>query len=232
MISYILFDLDGTLTNPKEMALQNVCNTLWMPLVFTNRTWINWFPLSVRHCYSLFRNFTALRRKMPLPRWKISGTVQHHRLVRKFPYRHCTYAAAAAGPRKNAGVASSKPTVFVKQILEKFELSQYFASIEGSNLDGTRTDKKEVISAVLQNFNNPPMEQLLMVGDRKYDVIGAKELGLPCVASGLDLRAGRIRKQRLPSILPKQLPICINIYYNNKIQTVYNKIASSFYGIF
>ena len=53
--------------------------------------------------------------------------------------------------------------------------------VEGSNIDGSRTDKKEVIAAVLQELNHPSADQLLMVGDRKYDVIGAREIGFDCV---------------------------------------------------
>ena len=78
-------------------------------------------------------------------------------------------------------VASSKPTIFVRQILEKFELAPYFQVIEGSNIDGSRVEKKEVIAEVLRQLGNPPAQQLLMVGDRKFDVIGAREMGLGCV---------------------------------------------------
>ena len=82
---------------------------------------------------------------------------------------------------KILAVASSKPTVFVRQILEHFQLAQYFQVIEGSNLDGSRVEKKEVISTVLQQLGNPPIQQVIMVGDRIYDVRGAAELGIACV---------------------------------------------------
>ena len=75
----------------------------------------------------------------------------------------------------------SKPTVFVEQILQKFALDQYFQVILGSNLDGSRVEKQEVIAEALRQLQHPPTEQLLMIGDRKYDVIGAKKLGFPCV---------------------------------------------------
>ena len=82
---------------------------------------------------------------------------------------------------KILAVASSKPGVYVHRILEKFELAQYFQVIEGSNLDGTRVDKKEVIAEVLAQLGNPSSDQLLMIGDRKFDVIGAREMGFGCV---------------------------------------------------
>ena len=78
-------------------------------------------------------------------------------------------------------VASSKPTIYVRRILEKFELAPYFDVVEGSNLDGTRVDKKEVIAEVLSQLDNPSADDLLMIGDRKFDVIGAREMGFGCV---------------------------------------------------
>ena len=57
---------------------------------------------------------------------------------------------------KILAVASSKPTIFVEQILQKFSLDQYFQVILGSNLDGSRTEKQEVIAEVLRQLHHPP----------------------------------------------------------------------------
>lgn len=74
-------------------------------------------------------------------------------------------------------VATSKPTVYAKQIIEHFALQQYFRAIHGSELDGTRSDKSRLISHILQSEAIASSETL-MVGDREYDMIGAKENGV------------------------------------------------------
>ena len=182
MISYILFDLDGTLTNPKEgitKCVQYALDAFGIHEPDLDKL-IPFIGPPLLQSFQEFYGFTPEDAVTAVKKYRERFSTIG--LYENFPYPGIApMLQQLQAQGKTLVVASSKPTVFVKQILEKFELSQYFASIEGSNLDGTRTDKKEVISAVLQNFNNPPMEQLLMVGDRKYDVIGAKELGLPCV---------------------------------------------------
>ncbi len=78
-------------------------------------------------------------------------------------------------------LASSKPMVFCQQILEHFNLDKYFDFIGGSNLDETRTEKVEVIKFSLENINKKADENALMVGDRQYDIIGAKKLNIDSV---------------------------------------------------
>lgn len=72
-------------------------------------------------------------------------------------------------------LASSKPTVFVETILEHFDLRKYFEVVVGSNLDGTRVAKSEVIAYALQQACVGDKSKAVMVGDREHDVIGAKE---------------------------------------------------------
>lgn len=79
-------------------------------------------------------------------------------------------------------VATAKPTVFAKKILEHFNLSQYFSAIVGSNLDGTRTSKSEVIDFVLSTIPNISKKNIVMIGDRKHDILGARENGLNSIA--------------------------------------------------
>ncbi|MBZ9537285.1 HAD-IA family hydrolase, partial [Cytobacillus oceanisediminis] len=71
-------------------------------------------------------------------------------------------------------VATSKPTVFAEQILKHFNIDQYFELIVGSNLDGTRASKTEIIQYILEIYNNHKLGDFIMIGDRKHDIIGAK----------------------------------------------------------
>lgn len=78
-------------------------------------------------------------------------------------------------------LASSKPMVFCEKILQHFDLAKYFDFIGGSNLDETRCKKVEVITYSLKNIGKTPDEDVLMVGDRQYDILGAKALGIDSV---------------------------------------------------
>lgn len=78
-------------------------------------------------------------------------------------------------------VATSKPEIFAKQIMEKFKFSKYFVTIVGSLLDNSRSSKKEVIEEAFAQLGVGTVYQkseVLMVGDRKHDIIGAKQTGI------------------------------------------------------
>lgn len=84
-----------------------------------------------------------------------------------------------AGRGIRLGVASSKPEIYVRQILEYFGLLKYLDPVTGSELDGRRTDKTEVIEEALRRsgYKNAE-EQVIMCGDRCYDARGAAGRGL------------------------------------------------------
>ena len=79
-------------------------------------------------------------------------------------------------------VASSKPEVMVRRILSYFNIDRFFSVIVGSNLDGTRSKKKAVIDEALRRLGlSSDRSGVVYVGDRKYDVIGARECGLTSI---------------------------------------------------
>ncbi len=69
-------------------------------------------------------------------------------------------------------LATSKPHLFADRMLDHFGLQKHFSGVYGSELDGTRTDKAELIAHILRNESLTARETL-MVGDRKHDIIGA-----------------------------------------------------------
>ena len=81
-------------------------------------------------------------------------------------------------------VASSKPEYYVKQILDYFNLKEYFDEIVGSEMNGARTNKTEVIEEALETpwIGSSHAKQVIMVGDKEHDVLGARKAGLDCVA--------------------------------------------------
>lgn len=83
---------------------------------------------------------------------------------------------------KILGVASSKPEVYVRKILEYFRVDGYFRVLVGSELDGRRTGKAEVIEEALRRLDlDWQRDSVLMVGDREHDVKGARECGIQCI---------------------------------------------------
>ena len=80
-------------------------------------------------------------------------------------------------------LASSKPRIYVKRVLSHFRVMRYFDIVEGSELDGTNTDKAELLAHMLEKWNLKA-EECVMVGDRKHDILGAKANGMDSIAVG------------------------------------------------
>ncbi len=80
-------------------------------------------------------------------------------------------------------IATAKPTVYTEQILDKYNLRHLFTYVCGANLDGTRTDKTEIIKTVIDE-TQISLEETVMVGDRKYDIIGAHNNKIDSIAVG------------------------------------------------
>lgn len=78
-------------------------------------------------------------------------------------------------------IATSKPTVYTQIILDHFNISNYFDFIVGSELDGTRTRKDEVIRYAVSLLDRTNKENMVMVGDRKHDILGAKVNGIKSI---------------------------------------------------
>ncbi|MBO5048274.1 MAG: HAD-IA family hydrolase [Clostridia bacterium] len=86
---------------------------------------------------------------------------------------------------KNAGktiiLATSKYEFYALQILENIGFAKYFDFAVGSNQDGSRGTKAEIISYILESQNITDKSKVVMIGDRKHDIIGAKTLGIDSI---------------------------------------------------
>jgi phosphoglycolate phosphatase len=78
-------------------------------------------------------------------------------------------------------VVTSKPEVYARPILHHFRLDQYFAEIHGSELSGARADKADLIRHVLER-ERLPRESVWMIGDRRHDVAGGRHNGVRTMA--------------------------------------------------
>src|SRR5690606_22484543 len=77
-------------------------------------------------------------------------------------------------------MCTSKPHVFAKPIMERFGLAERFAAIHGAELDGTRDDKAELIAHIIATEGVDP-KRAVMVGDRKFDCLGAARHGIATI---------------------------------------------------
>ena len=82
----------------------------------------------------------------------------------------------AAG--KRLALATSKPSVHAEKILGLFDLTMYFDFIGAADLVGTRDEKWQVIEYVLEHFPDVPRDRIVIVGDRRYDCEGARRTGI------------------------------------------------------
>ncbi|MDK2800926.1 MAG: phosphoglycolate phosphatase [Clostridiales bacterium] len=176
MIKYdvLLFDLDGTLTDPKIGITKSVQYALAkFNIIEDNLDKLEPFigpplTLSFQKYYGLSEEATWQAVKFYREYFSEVGMYEN------FVYPGIEdLLAKLKHQNRNLMVATSKPTVFAKKILEHFQLSHYFSSIVGSNLDGTRIEKAEVIGHALSQLDNLQKYNIVMIGDRKYDIIGS-----------------------------------------------------------
>ena len=182
MKQYLLFDLDGTLTDPKEGITTSVQYALSsLGIVVENLDDLCCFigpPLtdSFAEYYGLNPEQTQAAILKYRERFSVTGLYENE----IYPgIADMLEALEAAG--KTLLVATSKPQVFAELILEHFAIRQYFSFVGGSGLDGSRNTKGEVIAHVLSECGISDVAQAVMIGDRKHDVQGAKEHGMEAV---------------------------------------------------
>lgn len=180
----ILFDLDGTLTDPREGITRSVQHALaQLGIEAPDLQALEHFigpPLlqCFMHSYDL-DEATAWRAVGHYrERFRVTGLYEN----RVFEgITELLQLLEAQGRRLY--IATSKPTVFAEEIARHFGFARHFHMIYGSELDGTRTNKVELIGHLLQQEGLEPA-QSLMIGDRKHDLIGARSNGLDAAAVG------------------------------------------------
>lgn len=183
---YVLFDLDGTLTDPKA----GICGSVQYALKAfgIEETDLDKLePFIGPPLKDSFMEFYGLSEEDAVK----AIDIYHERFDVTGKFENEVYAGIPALLKDmqaygyHLAVASSKPEYLVKEILEHFELAQYFEVVIGSEPDGTRVSKEEVIREALNrlfHYGRIRKEQVVMVGDRKFDIAGAKEVGVESVA--------------------------------------------------
>lgn len=178
----ILFDLDGTITDPKigitksvqyalkafgiyEKNLDDLCRFIGPPL---KESFMNFYGFSETKAEEAVEKYREY--------FKDTGIYENV----LYSEMKALLAKLTQGG-KQLIIATSKPKVFAHRILEYFNIEKYFQFVSGSELDGTRTRKSEVIQYALEQNNIKDLVSVIMIGDREHDIIGAKTIGIDSI---------------------------------------------------
>lgn len=181
MFSYILFDLDGTISDPKAGitgCVQYALRSFGIEEPNADRLEPFIGP-PLRDSFMKYYGFTREQAEAAVAKYRerfsVSGKYENVLYPGMEELLRDLQAAGA-----HLAVASSKPGVFVEDILQYFGIRSYFDIVVGSELDGTRDRKEEVVEEVLRLFAKEGASDhsdVVMIGDRKYDIEGAKAHG-------------------------------------------------------
>ena len=186
MYKYVFFDLDGTITEPEEGIINGVLYALSrFGITVEDRTTL--YPYIGPPLRDSFRDYHGLSEE---------DTEQAILYYREYYSTKGIYQNDIMPGMEQAFwtlrkhgchlyVATSKPELYAKQILEDLKLDGYFDIIAGSTFDKARDTKAAVIeyliTSIAANQIKPAVDDIIMVGDRKFDVLGAREFGIDTI---------------------------------------------------
>ena len=179
---YLLFDLDGTLTDPGEGITNSVAYALRKQgIEVTDRKELYCFigpPLS--ESFSRFFGFSmeeSLRCVEYYREYYRDKGIFENLLYDGIPELLATLKSRG----KKIILATSKPELFAKQILDHFGLTEYFDHICGASMDESRNKKAAVIEYALETAKLDDLARAVMIGDREHDINGARLNGLDSI---------------------------------------------------
>ncbi len=180
--SNIIFDLDGTLTDSAEGITRSVQYALSRHGITASEEDIKPFTGPPLHL--------SFMKEYGFSKKKAFQAVEHYRdyYRKKGIYENRLYPSvtkmleAFSNNEAKLYIATSKPTVFAEKILKHFAIDNFFKVIAGSNLDGTRVEKEEVIGYVLNSSESVDKSKTVMIGDREHDIKGAHSWKLDSIA--------------------------------------------------
>jgi len=179
---YILFDLDGTIIDSKagvksaarfaldkmgvpETQITNLERMIGPPLKYSFKEFFSLSEEFADKAVEYFREY--YRDKSLFDNDLYDGIVPLLEMLKNDGY--------------TLAIATSKPTVFAKRIIEKHGLIRYFDIVAGANLDDSHSGKSEIISHVCEQLNIYNVNQAIMIGDRLYDIKGANAVGMESI---------------------------------------------------
>jgi len=180
MLRNLLFDLDGTLTDPREGIVACIRHAL-VGLgreVPPERDLVTFIGPPLRPA------FEAMLGSRELADRAVALYRERFATLGMFENEVYPGVAETLATLRDLGftllVATSKPTTFAVRILEHFELAGHFAGVHGSELSGERSDKGELLAHLLHARNLSPRDAI-MIGDRSFDMLAARKHGIGAI---------------------------------------------------
>ena len=177
--NYYIFDFDGTLVDSSEGIYNSIIYALKeFGIEESDREKLRYFigpPLfhSFKHIYGVNNEESNLLVAKYRERYKVKGVLE------ALVYENVPEMLKALNEKgKKIAIASSKPKQFVDEMSKNLGIYDYYDYVSAESFDKTHSSKEELINNVLEHFGNPNKEECLMIGDRFYDIDGAKATGL------------------------------------------------------
>ena len=176
----IYFDLDGTLTDPKIGITRSIRYALTeLGLEAPSEDELTWCigPPLLASLKRLVGTDELADLALSLYRKRFSEIGLYENGV--YPQIEAVLATLRQSGHR-LFVATSKPGVYAERIIDHFNLTVYFERVFGSELDGVRVDKTELLSYALSEASQDPA-RAVMIGDRSHDIVGARNNGMTAI---------------------------------------------------
>lgn len=184
-MKYVLFDLDGTITDPKEGItksvqyslrkfgievedLDSLCPFIGPPLV---KSYENFYGFPHEQAMEAVEEYRVYYRKQGIFECELYDGIRE--LLKMLHEKGIQVL-----------LATSKPEEFAIELLKHFDILKYFDVVAGSTMSGSRVEKEDVIQHALNQLTDFDASEAFMVGDRKFDYIGASKFDIPCILIG------------------------------------------------
>ncbi len=179
---YILFDLDGTITDPGEGITNSVAYSLKSYGIYVEDK-SQLYPFIGPPLYASYMKYYGFSKDRAL-----EAVERYREYYSEKGVFECTLYAGIkelmqklSSSGKKVIIATSKPEYFAKMILEHFGLTDYIALVSGATLDSHRVEKADIIKFAFDALGITEPEKAVMIGDREFDILGAKANGISSV---------------------------------------------------
>ncbi len=178
---YLLFDLDGTLTDPYEgitKSFQYALDYYGIEAKQEDLLFVIGPPLIDSFCG--FYGFDREKGEEAVAKYRERFSVVGWRENRLLDGVQ-EMLSSLKESRKVVALATSKPYVFAEKIIAEFDIARYFDVTVGADFEGNISSKAQVITKVLTELGNPDLSEVVMIGDREHDILGAKKCGIKSI---------------------------------------------------
>ncbi|MDD3164840.1 MAG: HAD hydrolase-like protein [Oscillospiraceae bacterium] len=182
MNPFVLFDLDGTITDsaPGILAAARYALAQFGITEPDDAVMLQYIGPPLPDSFETYHGLSPQDARTALAHYRTYYAAQGIFQCALYPgIRALLRDLSQAGMR--VVLATSKPEPFARQILAHFDILQYFSFVCGNTMDETRTSKAQVLAEIAAHYPDLCPENAVMVGDRRFDCEGAQSAGIPAI---------------------------------------------------